>query len=110
MRAKTQYRIEKVVFFPIALSFIILWSPWLAIFVSDLFDGALISTAVMVIVYLISLSLVFWFMIRWYYPHEKKLKELAQGSETELKKMRPSQLEKAQGLDRGCVRKKYKGC
>ena len=75
MRAKTQYRIEKVVFFPIALSFICLWSPWLAIFISDLFDGALISTVVMVIVYLISLSLIFWFMIRWYYPHEKKLKE-----------------------------------
>ena len=75
MRAKTQYRIEKVVFFPIALSFIILWTPWLAIFIGDLFNGVLISIVVMVIVYLISLSLVFWFMIRWYYPHERKLKE-----------------------------------
>ena len=75
MRAKTQYRIEKVIFFPVALSFIILLTPWLAIFIGDLFNGVLVSIAVMVIVYLISLSLIFWFMIRWYYPHEKKLKE-----------------------------------
>ena len=54
MRAKTQHRIEKVIFFPMVLSFIILWGPWLAIFISDLFDGVLISTVVMVIVYLMT--------------------------------------------------------
>ena len=75
LRAKTQYRIEGAVFFVFCLSFMFLWSPWLVIFTGELFNSVLTSVVVGVIVYIISLALVLWGMTRWYYPHEKKLKE-----------------------------------
>ena len=75
MRAKTEYRIERVIITLFLLVFSFLWIPWLVIITGDLFSNAFVVLVVSMIVMIISLALVLWLSIRWYDPYERKLKE-----------------------------------
>ncbi len=75
MRAKTEYRIERVIITLFLLVFSFFWLPWLVIIPGDFFSSAFVVIVVVIIVMIISLTLVLWLMIRWYYPYERKLKE-----------------------------------